>query len=164
MATIKDRIEKMDDFQVVRFFEYFGQQVFEGSTASLDEIKDGVPEATRALPSFQQLESLTEEEAERLLDLSQSAGVARGMLLVLADDERFALLIEAALDSYSDTEMVAEVVLAVGFAVSLVLMAATTELKGSFFGVKGVKGAATPEMIRAITEPFANMVGGLFKK
>lgn len=163
MATIKDRIEKMDDFQVVRFFEYFGEQVFEGSTASLDQIKDGVPEATRALPAFQRLENLTEEETERLLDLSQSAGVARGMLLVLADDERFAPVIQAALDSYSDTEMVAEVVLAVGFAVSLVLMAATSELKGNVFGITLKKGAATPEMIRAITEPFSNMVSGIFK-
>lgn len=164
MATIKGRIESMDDFQVVRFFEYFGEQVFEGSTASLEQIKAGVPESTRSLPAFQRLESLTEEETERLLDLSQSAPVARGMLLALADDERFASLIEAALDSYSDTEMVAEVVLAVGFAVSLVLMAATSELKGKVFGITLKKGAATPEMIRAITEPFSNMVSGLFKK
>jgi hypothetical protein len=164
MATIKDRIEKMDDFQVVRFFEYFGQEVIEGSTASLDQIKSGVPEATRTLPGFQRLETLSEEEAERLLDLSQSATVARGMLLVLADDECFAPVIEAALASYSDSEMVAEVVLAVGFAVSLVLMAATSELKGSVFGITLKKRAATPEMIKAITEPFTSMVGGLVKK
>lgn len=164
MATIKDRIEKMDDFQVVRFFEYFGQQVFEGSTASLEQIKNGIPESTRALPAFQRLENLTEEETERLLDLSQSAPVARGMLLALADDERFAPLIEAALDSYSDTEMVAEVVLAVGFAVSLVLMVATSAFKGTIFGCEVTKTGATPEMIRAITEPLSNIVTGLVKK
>src|SRR5216110_999078 len=111
MVIVKDRIEKIDDFQVVRFFEYFGQQVFEGTTASLDQIKDGVPEATRALPAFKHLENLTENETERLLDLSQSAPIARTMLLALADDQRFAPLIKAALDSYSDTEMIAEVVL-----------------------------------------------------
>jgi hypothetical protein len=164
VATIKDQIEKMDDFQVVRFFEFFGQQVFEGSTASLDQIKDGIPDSTHALPGFNRLENLTAEETEHLLDLSESAGLARGILLNLADDERFAPLIEAALASYTDDEMVAEVVLAVGFAVSLVLMAATTGFEGTVFGIKIVKGAATSEMIKAITEPFSNMVSGFFKK
>lgn len=41
MATVKTRIQAMDDFQVIRYFKAFSEQLLAGSSTSFDAIKGG---------------------------------------------------------------------------------------------------------------------------
>jgi hypothetical protein len=158
MSNLKGKINELDDVQIVRFFENFGQQLFAGMDVSLEQIKEGIPASIRAIPGFSQIENLSPDEAERLISPSESAALARNTLLILADDETLAPLVETALENYSDNEMVVDVILAAGFVASVLLVAATTEFEGEIFGVKFKKGKADADLVRAITDSFANVL------
>jgi hypothetical protein len=164
MASVKERVRAMDDFQVVRFFEAFGQQLLAGSVTSFDAIKKGVGGSTRSLAGWQRVESLTPEQAVQVLEPTQAAATARDVLMHLADDPTFGPLMDKFLASYRDDELVADVVLAVGLVATVILLAATTEFEGEIAGVKFKKGVADPKTIKAVVEPFAKALGGLVKK
>ncbi|HSF30836.1 MAG TPA: hypothetical protein VLK82_10250 [Candidatus Tectomicrobia bacterium] len=150
----------LDDFQVVRFFEHFGEQLFDGIEVPLDRVKAGIPEAVRSIVTFAQIESLPPDQAERLIAPAEAAALARNTLFYLAEDETLAALIEKSLDSHRDDEMVADVILAVGFVASMILIAATTEVEGTILGVKFKKSEASPTLVKAIVEPFAKVLSG----
>jgi hypothetical protein len=163
MPSVKERIQLLDDFQVVRFFEDFSRQLVAGATVSLDQIKSGIPEATRALEGFAQIENLTPDLAERSLEPSVSAAMARNILVHLANDTEFGALIERALDTYRDDELVAEVILAVGVVASMLLIAATIEFEGEVAGIKFKKGKADPEVVKAIIGPFVKALSTIIR-
>jgi hypothetical protein len=159
--NLKNRINEFDDFQVVRFFEYFSQELLSGAEVSQKEIKEGIPDYIRAVTGFSEIENISSEQAKQKLDLDTSAAVTRTILLNLTDDETIAPLIAEALETYSDEELVADVVLAVGAAIALVLIAATTEFEGEAFGIKFKKGKADAEIIEAITKSFVDIISAL---
>ena len=163
MPTIKERIQGLDNFQVVRFFRHFSRQLVGGATVSVNQIKNGIPDATRALEGFEQIENLTPDQAERSLEPSVSAAMARNILVHLADDAEFCPPIERALDTYRDDELVADVILAVGLVASVLLIAATIEFEGEVAGIKFKKGKADSEIVKAITEPFAKALSTIIK-
>jgi hypothetical protein len=163
MSNLKGKINELDDVQVVRFFEHFGQQLFAGMDVSVEQIKDGIPDSIRAIPGFSDIENLSPDQAERLISPSESAALARNTLLILADDETLAPLVETALESYSDNEMVVDVILAVGFVASMLMITATTQVEGQMFGIKFKKSKADAKLVRAITEPFANALSTFSK-
>jgi hypothetical protein len=49
MPSVRERIQTLDDFQVVRFFDRFSRQLIAGANVSLDQIKSGIPDSARAL-------------------------------------------------------------------------------------------------------------------
>jgi hypothetical protein len=151
MSALKEQISAFDDFQVVRFFEYFGQELLSSAEVSQEQIKAGIPDAIRAITGFAVLESITPDQAKHTLDLETSAPlVARTILLNLADDETLAPLLQEAVDTYSDEELPADIVLALGVAVALVLIAATTEFEAEVWGMKIKKSQANRELVEAI--------------
>lgn len=163
-GILKKRLQAMDDFQIVRFFEAFGQELIAGTGVSLDELTARIPAPTRAVAGVSQLEQLTPEQAETVLDPATSAAMARRILLALADDETFAPLLEQALATYRDEELVADVVLAVGMVASVLLMTAATEVEGKIAGVKFKKRKVDPELVKAVVEPFANALARIAGK
>ena len=151
MSSLKDKINALDDFQVVRFFEYFGQELLSSAEVSPEQIKAGIPDSIRTITGFAELESITPRQAKHTLDLGTSAPlVARTILLSLADDEALAPVLQEAVDTYSDEELPADVVLAVGVAVALILIAATTEFEVEIWGMKIKKSQAKRELVEAI--------------
>ena len=163
MARTRDRIQAMDDFQVVRFFEAFVQQLLAGSSTTFDAIKSGVPPSVRSGADWARLEGLTEDQANQLLEPSEAAAASRRLLLQLADDPSLGPALDAFLASFRDDELVADVVLAVGLVASVLLIAATTEFEGQIAGVKFKKGKADPETIKALVSPFASLLSGSAK-
>jgi hypothetical protein len=161
MADLKERLRTMDDFQVVRFFEAFGQQLVADAHTSFDDIKTSVPGSTRSLPEWRRVEGLTPEQAAHILGPAQAAETARGILLHLADDPTFGPLMAGFLASYRDDELVADVILAVGLVATVLLIVAATEFEGKIGGVKFKKGKVDPKVIKALVEPFAHALAGL---
>lgn len=64
MTALHERLRAMDDFQIVRFYNHFSAELFDGLQVSLDEIKAGVPEDVRRLPGFSDVEGLPPDQAE----------------------------------------------------------------------------------------------------
>ena len=156
MPTVRQRIEALDDYEVVRFLEHFGQQLFQGMTVSVDQVRAGIPDEVQKIPEFGRIATMSESEAARALAPADSVALARTTLLGLAEDETFGPLLERALDSYRDQEMFADVILSAGFVASMLLMTATVEFEGSAFGIKFRKRKADADLVKAITEPLAN--------
>lgn len=163
-SEVIEKLNKLDDYQIVRFFDHFSQQVFNGLDVDMNTILDGIPESVKELNGFSELTHLSSEQKNKKMDVSNSAPVARTILLTLAEDEQFGILLQKAFDSFKDDEMVADIILAVGAAVSMILVAATTQLKGKIFGMEVKKDKATPNMIKAVGELFKDMVPKLIGK
>jgi hypothetical protein len=158
MPSLGERIQILDDFQVVRFFDRFSRQLIAGANVSLDHIKSGIPDSARALEGFEQIENLSHELAEQCLDPSTSATLARSILTALSANTQFAPLIESVLDGYRDDELVADAILAVGLVASMLLIIATTEFTAEGKNWKFTKRGASPELVKAITEPCAKLI------
>ncbi len=163
MTNLKERIQALDDFQIVRFFEHFSHQLVAGANVTLDQIKKGIPESTRTFGGFSQIETLSPSQAEQPLEPSASIATSRNILVYLTDDDEFAPVIGRVLDTYRDDELVAGIVLAVGLVASVLLIAATTEFEGEIGNFKIKKTKADPAVIRAITEPFADILSTILK-
>jgi hypothetical protein len=158
MATVKERLTAMDDFQVVRFFEAFAQQLMASSRTSFEAVQEGVPGSTRTLSEWQAIESLTPDQAGRLVAPKEAAAVARKILLHLADDPVYGPALSDFLTSYRDDALVAEVILAVGLVASVLMMVASTAFKAKFGSVEIEKHTLDANTIKTILEPFGKVL------
>jgi len=158
MATAKERLAGMDDFQIVRVFEAFAQQLMASSTISFPAVQAGVPAATRALAQWRVVEGLTPEQAERLVAPADAAPLARQVLAHLADDPVYAPALDAFLASYRDDALVADVILAVGLVASMLMMVASTAFKAKFGNIEIEKHTLDAGTVKAILEPFGKLI------
>ena len=158
MATVKERLAGMDDFQVVRFFEAFAQHLLTNSDTPFDAVRRGIPGSTRALSEWRALEALTPDQAERLVAPQDAAAMARRILIHLADDPTFASALDEFLASYRDDALVADVILAVGLVASVLMMVASTAFKAKFGNVEIEKHTLDVDTIKAILEPFGKLL------
>ena len=158
MATVKERLAGMDDFQVVRFFEAFAQRLLTSSDTPFEAVQAGIPRSTRATSEWRALEALTPDQAERLVPPKEAAATARRILTHLADDPTFAPALDEFLASYRDDALVAEVILAVGLVASVLMMVASTAFKAKFGNVEIEKHTLDAETVKAILEPFGKLL------
>jgi hypothetical protein len=160
MTHAKEKIQAMDDFQVVRFFEAFAQQLAAGTQTSFDAIKGSIPPSIKSLAGWEGIEGLSPERAAQVMEPTAAVETTRTLLMHLAEDATFGPLMNDFLASYRDDELVADVILTVGLVATVLLMAAAIEFEGQIGGVKFKKGKVDHKMISAVVEPFAKVLGG----
>lgn len=119
---LQARIEKMNDFQLLRFFDYFTNEVFRGLHTSLEEIMGSMPVDQQLLPEVLATQRLDDALSAQAIPKAEAARFARNTLHSWAETTPFSELLENALNQYRDTEQSADVILAVGAAVSMVLL------------------------------------------
>jgi len=154
MTHLRDRIHKLDDFQAVHALAHIRDVLFEGMDSSLDDVLKAVPPDVAALPEFQQLLAAMETADSASLPSADSVRIARGTLELLADREEWAPILETALGSFRDNKAFALEILAIGTAISMIIMAATTTFKFKGKGYEVGKGAASKDQL----VPIADMV------
>ena len=157
MMNTVNRIEAFNNARVVRFFKYFSQKIFSGLDSSLEDVLAGVPDSIRNTDSFAQIEQLASEDIQDNLNLEQSALIARKVLLSLATDETFEQILDTALDRFDDSELGAGNIIAVGAAVSMILVTATTAVEGEVFGIRFKKKTADTELVKLVTKTAAEI-------
>lgn len=146
-------VRGISDAEAVRFLQHFGQALFEET--SRDAVIVGIPGEIEALDQVKQLMTLDSETRELTIGPDDSPGIARGILMEMARDKQLAPILVSAWNDYESDELfVVEAILASGFVAALLLFMATSEIEGQVLGMKFKKGKSTPEMLRAITEPF----------
>lgn len=154
MSTVQERIQAMDDFIIVRFFDQFGKAVLNNTELSLDEAVESVPDSVRALPGFSQMVKQGLDQEDTYLSAADSAQMARGVLLALSQDAALAPMLESELAKFKDDKLVVDVILSIGFVSMMILISATTEVKFSNGKWTIKKGPATPEMVRGVLTAF----------
>ncbi len=157
MISAKNRISAMDDAQVVRYFESFCHQLFNGMTNSFDDVRSGITGETRNLDGWQQIESLTPEQAELLLPATEASAVARSLLLQMVESEAFGPIIASHLANYRDDELVVGTILAVGTVATVFLIITSTKFEYRD-GKTSIVFESKPENVKPILEPFTMVV------
>lgn len=159
-----ERIKTMDDFRVVRFFVHFSQKLFDEVDISQEQLLSQVPEEIRntkeLLPAFD-----LSPDAKKTMFKSEDAVIcSRSILEALAQHPGFEETLEKALDEYRDDDMFAGVILALGLAASMIIMAATTKLKfkkseEGKVSLEIIKDDAPTDMVKNILSPLSNATG-----
>ena len=167
MNTI-NRIEALDEYEVLDFFEYFSQKIFVGLDKDYSLKKDAitnVPNAIRNTDSFAQIEKLASENIQNNLDPEQSVLIARKVLLALATDKTFETILSTALNEYSGDEDLGDFkIIQAGVAVSMVLLTATTKVKANVFDIEIEKTTPKPELVDSLMKPAAAILTAVAAK
>ena len=153
MATAAplDRLQAMDDFQIVRFFQHWADSLCEGATTDLDTIRAGVPDEIRS-SEFTKVTDLSADEADAPIHPAVAAQLARSILEPLAHSPELTPSLAIALDSFDDEKLAVDVILALGLVASVLLIVSTVEFKGTIGPVKIRKGKVDPETLRIVIE------------
>lgn len=157
-----ERIREMDDFRLLRFFDNFGRGVVTSLDLNRDQLLEYVEPIAQADPDVARVLALQvpADKAQAPLDKADAVIVARSTLEAMASNPGLAPGLETALAEFKDDEMPAMTILALGFAVSMIIMAATTKLnfsvKDGKWEINGGKEVAPPEMIKEIVRPLAS--------
>lgn len=150
-------INNLDDSKSVNFFNFIGENILKGIQE--DDISGKIADTYKADKSLLSIKLLDEEVMMHKISPKDSSEIARNYLLYMAKDKNLSLILKKALEEYQEKEvLIVETVLAVGFAASMIIFASTTEIKGKAFGMEFHKNEATPELVKAIMEPFAKLL------
>ena len=106
--SARERIESMDDFQVVRLFQHWSGGLCDGAITDDDAIVDGVPAEVASVPGFAAIADLTAEQADAGVRPADSVALARAMLEPLADTPEVGPTIATALESFHDDKLVVD--------------------------------------------------------
>jgi hypothetical protein len=98
---------------------------------------------------FTGLIEIAQADPSAPLDVDNPGAIARDLLAAFSADGDFAPLLEVALQA-RDTQLASKPILAVGVAASLIIFAASTEIKVKFEHVEIHKTVASPELVERI--------------
>jgi hypothetical protein len=142
-----ERVRSLDDFQCVRFFTHFSQKLFDDININKEQLLMQVPDEIRNTQELSPAFNISNKTSE-VLEVGDAVICARNTLEVLAQHPGFEEAIEQALDEYRDDDMFADVILALGLAASMIIVAATTK-----FSVKIEGGKITGEFGKEVASP-----------
>jgi hypothetical protein len=133
-SSAAQQLAAMNDFQIVRFFQHFAAGLCESADLSLDQIVQGIPSEVTSLAPCAALMKLTPEEAARAIHPDEAPRVARGVLSQLAAAPQSSGAVEKALASFHDDKLAVDVILSLGLVGTVMLLTATTSVKGRVAG------------------------------
>lgn len=155
---VESRINDFDDFQVVKFFQYFATEMLKGISVDSATMLSNVASEVLEEDDFRLVTNISLEQARMSLPAKESSLVARPMLQSIASDPTLRPALEHALDSFRDEELFLEIALGIGLVASMVLLVATTSVEGTILGIKFKKETASPEQISAVVKPLASLL------
>lgn len=150
---ILDRLNQMDDFQVLRFFNYLNNSLAEKVTQEAEDVVSKIPKEIRNNEEMQQVLQL-QPEYDRPLKQDEAAKFARAALELMARNPQTMPALSESLKNYKDNEMAVGAILALGGAVSFIVLLSTSKLTyktGSGWELN-LGGNRNPEEIKGVTE------------
>jgi hypothetical protein len=157
---LSQRLLALNDYKLLRFFKHFSQTVLDALDMDREQLVAAA--SIQALPvAVAAVADVTQDQAKAALEPKIAVECARTLLLQLASQPGTRDALRASLDSYGDEEMFVGVILAVGLAASMIIVAATTRLKLTFKDGKVIgsitKDAASADVIKAAVGPLADI-------
>ena len=153
-----NKINRLDNSQVVKLFNFVGEKLLEGLEE--ENFSNKIDPELKADKDLSRLMKLDEDVIMQNISSKQSTELSRKYLQYMAKDDYLSPILVKALEVYEEKQVLMSVdpALAVGFAASMVIFASTIEIKGKAFGIKFYKKAASPNLIKAIMEPFTKLL------
>jgi len=152
-----ERIDELDDRKAIRVLEFYSTRVFQGMKTSLEEMLDGIPKELKNRAPFDHVREMSGKERAHPLPEADSAVLARELLYVFARDPAFAPSLAEALDEYQDDKLLVGAILAIGIAVSMIIVASTTTCKGRVGSFEVTKKTADANLIEALLKHFPKL-------
>ena len=159
-----ERIRELDDFRSTRFFIYFSQKLFDETDISQEALQAQIPDEIRNRQELSPVFNLTADAKSKTLGADDAVVCARGVLEALAQHPGFEKALEQALDEYRDDDMIADIIMAVGLAASMIIVAATSHfqvewVKGEKLKIKGGKDVAPTDMVTGVVDSLCGIAG-----
>jgi hypothetical protein len=154
----KDRSERFDDFEAIRFVQHFGERILQGCDSRPDVLKAGVDSQLADDERVAELLKLTPVEARRNLAITEVAPAARALLKLWSADPAVAPALRKALKEWRDDDLAADVIVSVGYVVSLWICVASVGFKGKIGSFTIEKRVVPLEKIKELVEPFARLI------
>lgn len=147
------KLQAMDDFQILRFFNYVNNSLAQEVKDDAETVINTVPDQVKEMSEMQQVLQL-QSEYETPLEQKEAAKFARTALELMAQNSETEPAISESLANYKDNEMAVGAILALGGAVSFIVLLSTSKL--SYSKKKGwelnLGGNRKPEEIKGVTE------------
>lgn len=125
--TTIEKLNSMDDFQILRFFNHLNNSLSQQLKGDVNKVLQNVPDQVMQSTEMQQLMKAQDEFAAQL-DQKDAAAFARQSLTLMANNPDTAQALAESLDNDKDNEMAVGAILALGGAVSFILLLATSKL------------------------------------
>lgn len=151
------RIDELDDRKAIRVVEFYSTRIFEGMETTPEEMLAGIPEEFKDCAPFESVLEMSGKERAKPLPETESVLLARELLRGFARDPAFAPSLLKALDEYQDDTLLAGAILAIGIAVSMIIVASTTEFKGRIGNFEITKETADANFIEALLKHFPKL-------
>ena len=153
--TTLEKVKQLDDFQALRLFGHIEAELIQNMTFDPATLIDRLPSEIKELEGMQQLGEVEEEKFEEVVQNKVAIDVARKSLEWMAINPDTEIYLADKLEHWKDKEMVAGSILAVGAALSAVMIISTFKI--SYDKEKGLRfsmGYHDPEQLSPIKEVF----------
>lgn len=151
------RIRELDNFQVVRFYQYFAQKLFNDIDIDLNKLRSQIPEQIRETPEIASVLSITDPVKAEFLSFDNAVVCARKTLTAFAIHPGWREVLSQVLEEDWDDELAPNVAVNCGLA-ALMLIIATTDFQLNYVSPDGRlkadirKHPATTEMVEVVKE------------
>jgi hypothetical protein len=151
------RIDELDDRKAIRVLEFYSKRLFEGIETSPEEMLAGIPKEFKDRVPFESILKMSGKERAKRLPEAESVLLARELLRGFARDPVFASSLLKTLDEYQDDTLIVGELLAIGLAISMIIVASTTTFKGRIGNFEIMKGPADANFIEALLKHFPKL-------
>lgn len=157
-----EKINAMDDFQIIRCYEKFSQSILSKSTSSISEIMKELPESLELSSTIKNWSNLSEETINKELKGKEAAEFSRNALAEFAKNPLTSEVFDKFMESYEDKEMVVETVLLLGGVISMIMLAATSKFEYKNGKVElGIGTEKGPEGLKALKDLVVGIFGAI---
>lgn len=158
--TILEKVKSLDDFKALRLFRNIEAELSQHAATDAEELLTQLPETIQQLPEVEQLKAADDTTLDAAVPDAEAIQTARASLEWMAENPGTSEYLADKLENWKDNEMVAQTILAVGGALSAVMLLSTFKI--SYDKKKGLQlslGYYTADQI----EPIKLIFKALFK-
>jgi hypothetical protein len=162
-AALIEQISNLSDADSVSFLQHFDQVLVNGVTNDFDELLANIPHSIRELPQFNSIEGLAFGETKRQLTEQESIKLAKQILVILGQNSDFLPLLEQAWENWKpnyDKGSTPANLLSAALAASMIIIVATSQVKGNIGGVEFSKPITPIGDVTALVGQFVKIIYG----
>lgn len=123
--TTLERVQQLDDFKALRLFRHIEGEMVLKVKEDLGVIMDHLPENVKHMEAIQNLEDVDQNKFLEPIEQQKAVEIAKVSLAYMAEDPGLEPYLKDKLENWKDNEMVAGTILAVGGALSAVMIMST---------------------------------------
>jgi len=152
-----NRIDELSDRKAIRFLEFYAERIFTGTETSPEEMINNIPEKFKKHHVFDFALNMSRSDSNKILHEDESIKISKVLLRGFAQDKSFAPSLEQSLNEYQDDKLMAGSILAMGVAISMIIVASTTTVKGKIGDFEIVKEKPNEKFIEALLKHFPKL-------